>query len=195
VPLKGHVVRSILGVFALGAIEFQDGLGLAFENTVGSAIFSILAAVHDRVATLQRETATFTFRTAGVAGAPFSECDSVLRENQAHETIARVHRGGLLRAESAIDQRAHRSGGSEEAHPGRKCLEVLRPWARLLHIRFLRPVSTPDGLCKVLFYTPKSSTAAVLLEGRTNLLRMRQEIPLLEGELTPSSIAACRSTG
>lgn len=33
------------------------------------------------------------------------------------------------------------------------------------------------------FYAPKSSTAATLLEGRTNLLRMRQEIPLLEGEL------------
>ena len=36
---------------------------------------------------------------------------------------------------------------------------------------------------KCSFYTPKSSTAALLLEGKTNLLRMRQEIPLLEGEL------------
>lgn len=36
---------------------------------------------------------------------------------------------------------------------------------------------------KCSFYSPKSSTAALLLEGKTNLLRMRQEIPLLEGEL------------
>src|SRR5690606_29072430 len=35
---------------------------------------------------------------------------------------------------------------------------------------------------KCSFYTPKSSTAALLLEGKSNLLRMRQEIPLLEGE-------------
>jgi integrase len=33
------------------------------------------------------------------------------------------------------------------------------------------------------FYMPKSSTRALLLEGRTNLLRMREEIPLLDGEL------------
>jgi integrase len=36
---------------------------------------------------------------------------------------------------------------------------------------------------KCSFYTPKDSTAAVLLEGKTNLLRMRQEIPLLESEI------------
>jgi hypothetical protein len=36
---------------------------------------------------------------------------------------------------------------------------------------------------KCSFYTPKSSTSALLLEGKTNLLRMRQEIPLLESEI------------
>lgn len=36
---------------------------------------------------------------------------------------------------------------------------------------------------KCSFYKPKGSTAALLLEGKTNLLRMRQEIPLLEAEL------------
>lgn len=35
---------------------------------------------------------------------------------------------------------------------------------------------------KCSFYRPKSSTAALLLEGKSNLLRLRQEIPLLEGE-------------
>ena len=37
---------------------------------------------------------------------------------------------------------------------------------------------------KCSFYMPKSSTAALLLEGKSNLLRMRQEIPLLEGEVS-----------
>jgi integrase len=36
---------------------------------------------------------------------------------------------------------------------------------------------------KCSFYKPKGSTAALLLEGKTNLLRMRQEIPLLDAEL------------
>jgi hypothetical protein len=36
---------------------------------------------------------------------------------------------------------------------------------------------------KCSFYLPKESTAAALLEGKSNLLRMRQEIPLSEAEL------------
>lgn len=36
---------------------------------------------------------------------------------------------------------------------------------------------------KCSFYVPKESTAAVLLEGKSNLLRMRQEIPLTETEI------------
>jgi hypothetical protein len=36
---------------------------------------------------------------------------------------------------------------------------------------------------KCSFYLPKESTAAALLEGKSNLLRMRQEIPLNEAEL------------
>ena len=36
---------------------------------------------------------------------------------------------------------------------------------------------------KCSFYIPKESTAAALLEGKSNLLRMRQEIPLSEAEL------------
>jgi hypothetical protein len=36
---------------------------------------------------------------------------------------------------------------------------------------------------KCSFYVPKESTAAALLEGKSNLLRMRQEIPLSEAEL------------
>ncbi len=36
---------------------------------------------------------------------------------------------------------------------------------------------------KCSFYTPKSSTGALLLEGKANLLRMRQEIPLLDAEI------------
>ena len=36
---------------------------------------------------------------------------------------------------------------------------------------------------KCSFYIPKESTAAALLEGKTNLLRMRQEIPLSDAEL------------
>jgi len=35
---------------------------------------------------------------------------------------------------------------------------------------------------KCAFYLPKGATAAVLLEGRGNLVRMRQEIPLSEEE-------------
>jgi len=36
---------------------------------------------------------------------------------------------------------------------------------------------------KCSFYTPKGSTASALLEGKSNLLRMRQEIPLNDAEL------------
>jgi hypothetical protein len=36
---------------------------------------------------------------------------------------------------------------------------------------------------KCSFYVPKGSTAAVLLEGKSNLLRVRQEIPLSDAEL------------
>lgn len=36
---------------------------------------------------------------------------------------------------------------------------------------------------KCSFYLPKESTAAALLEGKSNLLRMRQEIPLAEAEI------------
>ena len=36
---------------------------------------------------------------------------------------------------------------------------------------------------KCSFYLPKESTAAALLEGKANLLRMRQEIPLTEAEI------------
>ena len=36
---------------------------------------------------------------------------------------------------------------------------------------------------KCSFYLPKESTAAALLEGKSNLLRMRQEIPLTEAEV------------
>lgn len=36
---------------------------------------------------------------------------------------------------------------------------------------------------KCSFYRPKSSAAALILKGKTNLLRKSQEIPLLEGEL------------
>ena len=33
------------------------------------------------------------------------------------------------------------------------------------------------------FYMPKGSTASALVEGKNNLLRMRQEIPLTEAEV------------
>lgn len=36
---------------------------------------------------------------------------------------------------------------------------------------------------KCSFYQPKDSTASTLLEGKNNLLRMRQEIPLGESEI------------
>jgi len=36
---------------------------------------------------------------------------------------------------------------------------------------------------KCSFYMPKGSTASALLEGKDNLLRMRQEIPLTEAEV------------
>jgi hypothetical protein len=36
---------------------------------------------------------------------------------------------------------------------------------------------------KCSFYMPKGSTASDLLEGKSNLLRMRQEIPLSDAEL------------
>jgi hypothetical protein len=35
---------------------------------------------------------------------------------------------------------------------------------------------------KCSFYMPKGSTASVLLEGKNNLLHMRQEIPLTDAE-------------
>jgi hypothetical protein len=40
------------------------------------------------------------------------------------------------------------------------------------------------------FYMPKDSTAALLLEGKTHLLRLIQEIPLGEAEQAEDGIAA-----
>jgi hypothetical protein len=45
-------------------------------------------------------------------------------------------------------------------------------------------VPTSDACAKCGFYVPKDSSRAQLLEGKANLLRMRQEIPLSEAELT-----------
>lgn len=38
-------------------------------------------------------------------------------------------------------------------------------------------------MCEMLVYLPKESTAAALLEDKSNLLRMRQEIPLTDAEI------------
>ena len=37
-----------------------------------------------------------------------------------------------------------------------------------------------DGMCKMLIYMPKSSSEAQYLEGRQNLLKLMQEIPLTD---------------
>jgi hypothetical protein len=48
------------------------------------------------------------------------------------------------------------------------------------------PINLTTLACaKCSFYTPKGSTASVLLEGKNNLLRMRQEIPLTGAEAAP----------
>ncbi len=53
----------------------------------------------------------------------------------------------------------------------------------LLYLRFLRPVPAPHGMRKCSFYMPKESSHTHLLEGKTNLLRLRQQIPLNDAEL------------
>jgi hypothetical protein len=46
---------------------------------------------------------------------------------------------------------------------------------------------------KCSFYMPKGSTAAALLEGKRNLLRMRQEIPLSDAELAAARRRSLRA--
>jgi hypothetical protein len=55
--------------------------------------------------------------------------------------------------------------------------------ARSVHLRFFRPVPAPHGVCKVQLYMPKGSAQAQLLEGKSNHLHLRQEIPLSEEEM------------
>ena len=81
-----------------------------------------------------------------------------------------------------LDQRTHRSGRRPETPAGRQRLEVLRTWAMATApTDFFDQCQHRMACAKCSFYTPKSSTAALLLwKVKTNLLRMRQEIPLLE---------------
>ena len=48
---------------------------------------------------------------------------------------------------------------------------------------FFEQCSHRMACAKCSFYLPKESTAAALLEGKSNLLRMRQEIPLTDAEI------------
>ena len=48
---------------------------------------------------------------------------------------------------------------------------------------------------KCSFYLPKGSTEAQLLEGKINLLKMRQEIPLQPAELAAVDEGSRRSNG
>ena len=44
-------------------------------------------------------------------------------------------------------------------------------------------MSAPYGMCEMLFLYAKGFDDGALLEGKNNLLRMRQEIPLSDAEL------------
>ena len=87
--------------------------------------------------------------------------------------------GRNLRAiEVLIDQEKVRAGvGSEEAW---KFYDLGHGYCTY---DFFDQCPHRMACAKCSFYLPKESTAAALLEGKNNLLRMRQEIPLSEAEL------------
>ena len=54
-----------------------------------------------------------------------------------------------------VDQEVVRNGLADARR-----VEVLRSWPRLLHVRLLRPVPSPHGLCEVLILLPKTFCAS-----------------------------------
>ncbi len=87
--------------------------------------------------------------------------------------------GRNLRAiEVLIDQEKVRAGvGAEEAW---KFYDLGHGYCTY---DFFEQCPHRMACAKCSFYIPKGSTASALLEGKSNLLRMRQDIPLSEGEL------------
>jgi hypothetical protein len=84
----------------------------------------------------------------------------------------------LLAIEVLMDQESFRNGRA-----------ITEPWKfyDLGHgycsYDFFEQCPHRMACAKCSFYLPKESTAAALLEGKSNLLRMRQEIPLTDAEI------------
>ena len=84
----------------------------------------------------------------------------------------------LRAVEVLIDQEAVRSGAASRGEPW-KHYDLGHGYCTY---DFFEQCPHRMACAKCAFYVPKGATAAVLLEGRGNLVRMRQEIPLSEEE-------------
>src|SRR5579864_3152405 len=81
--------------------------------------------------------------------------DTTLCEDHTDETDEIVFRRRIFQSQSAGHRSAHRPGEGSSRCRLRGGVEVLRSRTRLLHIRFLRSMSTPDGVCKMFVLHPQ----------------------------------------
>ena len=112
--------------------------------------------VHDRQPALQRQGTHDAVRIAGLARAPVSAVDPVLREDQPRDADPGLRRCGLL-----LPQRPHHRGPRRprrrrlRRRRGRRALAALRPGPRLLHLHLLRAVPAPHGLREMRLLRPE----------------------------------------
>ena len=64
----------------------------------------------------------------------------------------------------------------------RAAVAVLRHRPRLLHVQFLRTMSTPNGLCPLRFLHPEGLQQSATVGGQGKLQRMLASVPLTDDE-------------
>src|SRR6187549_715525 len=118
-----------------------------------------------------------------MAGAPFGAVHAVLREDLSYEdgTIlctGRDFERNLRAIDVLIDQEAVRNGPTGDV--GWKYYDLGHGYCTY---DFFDQCPHRMACAKCSFYSPKPSARAQLMEGKANLLRLRQEIPLQEAEV------------
>ena len=77
-----------------------------------------------------------------------------LRGHHPDQARQGLHRRRVLRTQPARDRSADRPGHLEAGGRRRRTLALLRPWPWPVHLRVLRPVRAPHGLCTVRLLSP-----------------------------------------
>jgi len=138
--------------------------------------------VDDRFSAFQCERADDAIRTAGVAWPQHARSDSALRQDHADEVKSYADAGYFTRnlraIEVLVDQEVVRSGRA--ANQPWKFYDLGHGYCTY---DFFEQCPHRMACAKCNFYLPKHSSQVQLLEGKANLVQLRQEIPLSEAEV------------